>query len=76
LIFVDFKLMKIQERKRQAGFCHILTTIVQDIDSEKYQSFSRGEASVIFNDCADYWDGEKIEHISKSMRTEIKAILA
>lgn len=28
LIFVDFKLMKIQERKRQAGFCHILTSII------------------------------------------------
>ena len=76
LIFVDYKLMKIQEKKRQAGFCHILTSIVQDVESHKYQSFTRGEASVIFNDCTDYWDGEKIEHISNSMRTDIKAILA
>lgn len=46
------------------------------METEKYQSFTRGEASVIFNECTDYWDGEKIEHISNSMRSEIKAILA
>jgi hypothetical protein len=52
------------EKKRQAGFCHILTSIVQDKESKKCQSFTRGEASVVFNECTDYWDGEKIEHIS------------
>lgn len=76
LVFVDYKLMKIQEKKRQAGFCHIITSIVRERDTNKYQSFTRGEASVIFNDCTDFWDGEQIEHISNSMRADIKATLA
>jgi len=28
LCFLDYKFMKLYEMKRQAGFCHILTTIV------------------------------------------------
>lgn len=76
LIFVDYKMMRMLEKKRQAKFCHILTSIVLDLETLKHQSFTRGEASVIFNECTDYWDGEKIEHISNTMRTDIKAILA
>jgi len=60
LIFVDYKLMKNQEKKRQAGFCHLITSIVQDKISKKHQTFTRGEAAVIFNDCTDFWDGESI----------------
>jgi len=35
LVFVDYKLLKIQEKKRQAGFCHMITSIVKDKDSGK-----------------------------------------
>jgi magnesium-transporting ATPase (P-type) len=36
LIFVDYKMMRILEKKRQANFCHILTSIVLDVQTAKY----------------------------------------
>jgi hypothetical protein len=36
LIFVDYKMMRILEKKRQAKFCHILTSIVLDLETLKH----------------------------------------
>lgn len=62
--------------KRQAGFCHILTTIVKNITTGSIESFTRGEASVILNECTDFWSGSEIKHIEDNMRSEFKNILA
>ena len=67
LIFVDYKLMEIQEKKRSAGFCHVLSTVVQDLDPARmsqYQTFCRGDAAVIFDNCTEYWDGERVQHLT------------
>lgn len=41
-----------------------------------FESFTRGEASVILNESTDYWSGSKILHIENKMRSEFKNILA
>lgn len=58
-------------------FCHTLTSIVKDKNPpQKLQSFTRGEASVILNDCIDYWNGENIKPISSQIRRDVEGIVA
>ena len=48
---MDYRMMRIIEKKRQASFCHILTSIIEDVEIPgKYKSFTIGEASVILNE--------------------------
>lgn len=61
--------------ERSQKFSNIVTTIVKDKTSGKYQSFSRGEANVIFNSCSDFWNGEKIVPLNKRVKNHIKDIL-
>ncbi len=70
--------------QRAHKFSHIVSTLVQDKSTGKYQSFSRGEVKVIFNDCSgkylnltslDYWNGEKVLPLTKKVKSYIKDIL-
>lgn len=61
------------ERLHRFGF--IVTNVVKDKATQKYQSMSRGEANVILQECSDYWNGEKIVPIKKEIKNHIKDIL-
>lgn len=56
-IFADQKNLKKMLLERSQKFSNIVTTFVKDKSNNKYQSFSRGEANIIFNSCSDYWNG-------------------
>ena len=51
--------------ERMFQFGHVVQTVCLDKSSNKYQSFCRGEANIIFSMCSDYWNGEKIMPIKK-----------
>ncbi|CDW88835.1 transmembrane protein [Stylonychia lemnae] len=74
-IFADQKNLKKMLLERFHKFGHLVTTIVKDKSDGKLQSFSRGEANIIFNNCSDYWNGEKIVPIKKEVESFIKDIL-
>jgi hypothetical protein len=78
--------MMLLERLQKFG--HVVQTIALDKSTNKYQSFSRGEANIIFEMCSgkfsnkfchyrivDYWNGEKIVPIRKEVANHIKDIL-
>ena len=52
-----------------------MTSIVQNTTGS-IESFTRGEASVILNECTDFWSGSQIMHIEDNMRSQFKNILA
>jgi hypothetical protein len=56
-------------------FGHVVQTLQCDKSTNKLQSFCRGEASMIFDMCTDYWNGEKIVPIKKHVAQSIRDIL-
>lgn len=56
-------------------FQHIICSVVQDKKSNKYQTFCRGEALTIVENCTDFWNGTAIVPFSEHSRRKIKELL-
>ena len=63
-------------RERKNRYQHIICAVVQDKSTQKYQSFIRGEAITVLNNCTVFWDGEKVAPLMEKSRDAIKALVA
>ena len=73
--FNEARLMRLFLKKMKDRHQHIICSIIFDKQKQQLQSFSRGEAFTIFQNCTDFWDGVNVVPITDSTRTTIKELL-
>jgi len=61
--------------ERNNRFQHIICSVVFDKTTKLYQSFCRGEANTIFDNCTDFWNGEAVVPITGAARRTIKELM-
>ena len=73
--FVEQRLQYKFLRERNNRYQHIICSIVFDKSTKKYQSFCRGEAFTIFENCTDFWNGEQVVPITETAKRTIKELM-
>ena len=73
--FVEQRLQYKLLKERNNRYQHIICSIVLDRQSNNYQSFCRGEAFTIFENCTDFWNGESVVPITATARRTIKDLM-
>ena len=61
--------------ERNNKYQHLLCSVILDRSKNRFQTFQRGDALTIFENCTDFWNGKEVVPVTDKISHHVKDVL-
>ena len=72
LVTAERRQMDKMIKNQSSKFGYLITSVFFAKNAGTYQSFTRGRAKLVLQNCTDYWDGSQIQEITSELRKALR----